>query len=187
MANFTENAIKESFIKLLAEKPLSKISVKDIVEDCGINRNSFYYHFHDIPELLEKLIIESAETIISQYPSIDSVEQCVNVAIEFSLQYKKALLHIFNSVNRDIYEQNLMKVCDHVVRAYLNKAFKDTEVKDADKEAGITFIKCLTFGLIIDWMSMGMDAEAPRDCYRVLELCRGISDEIIARSAGPRK
>ncbi len=182
MANFTENAIKESFIKLLGERPLNKISVKDIVEDCEINRNSFYYHFHDIPELLERIVIESAENIISEYPSIDSVEQCLNVAIQFSLQYKKALLHIFNSVNRDVYEYNLMKVCDHVVRTYLEKAFAGTEVAPEDKEAGITFVKCLTFGLIIDWMSMGMDAEAPKDCYRVLELCKGISDDIIARS-----
>ena len=43
MANFTEKAIKESFAKLLNERPLDKITVKDIVEDCGINRNSFYY------------------------------------------------------------------------------------------------------------------------------------------------
>ncbi|MBR5944301.1 MAG: TetR family transcriptional regulator, partial [Lachnospiraceae bacterium] len=52
MANFTQKAIKESFIKLLNEKPLNKISVKDIVEECGINRNSFYYHFQDIPTLI---------------------------------------------------------------------------------------------------------------------------------------
>ena len=44
MANFTKQAIKASFMKLLSQKPLSKISVRDIVEDCGINRNSFYYH-----------------------------------------------------------------------------------------------------------------------------------------------
>ena len=52
MASFTKNAIKQSFIKLLNERPLSKISVRDIVEDCGINRNSFYYHYQDIPALL---------------------------------------------------------------------------------------------------------------------------------------
>ena len=41
MANFTEKAIKASFLKLLNERPLTKITVRDIVEDCGINRNSF--------------------------------------------------------------------------------------------------------------------------------------------------
>lgn len=182
MANFTENAIKESFIKLLSERPLNRISVKDIVEDCGINRNSFYYHYHDIPELMESIVIGSAEELINKYPSIDSLEEGLNVAISYSLQYRKALLHIFNSANRDMYEQNLLKVCDHVVRMYFNKAFAGTEVPDADKEAAVTFIRCLTFGLIIDWMTQGMDQDAPKDCYRVLELCKGISDDIIERS-----
>nr|MCR4933169.1 TetR/AcrR family transcriptional regulator [Lachnospiraceae bacterium] len=71
MANFTQKAIKESFIKLLNERPLSKISVKDIVEDCGINRNSFYYHFQDIPALLETIITEQAEEIIKEFPEIE--------------------------------------------------------------------------------------------------------------------
>ena len=44
MPNFTKQAIKDSFLKLLNQQPLSKISVRSIVEDCGINRNSFYYH-----------------------------------------------------------------------------------------------------------------------------------------------
>lgn len=59
MANFTEREIKRSFIKLLNEKPLSKISVRDIVEDCGINRNSFYYHFRIFPLCLKKLFPSS--------------------------------------------------------------------------------------------------------------------------------
>ena len=50
MANFTKKAIKETFVELLEEHPLSDITIKDIVEKCGINRNSFYYHYHDLPE-----------------------------------------------------------------------------------------------------------------------------------------
>ena len=65
MANFTEKAIKASFLKLLNERPLTKITVRDIVEDCGINRNSFYYHYRDIPALLEELITEQADEKIS--------------------------------------------------------------------------------------------------------------------------
>ena len=43
MANFTKKAIRDSLVKLLNEKPLSKITVRDIVDDCGVNRNTFYY------------------------------------------------------------------------------------------------------------------------------------------------
>ena len=63
MANFTEKAIKEAFVELLGEKPLSRITVKDIVERCGINRNSFYYHFRDIPSLIEEIVTEEAEEL----------------------------------------------------------------------------------------------------------------------------
>ncbi len=55
MANFTKQAIKNSLIHLLNERPSGKITVKDIVEDCGINRNSFYCHYADIPSLVEEI------------------------------------------------------------------------------------------------------------------------------------
>lgn len=45
MASFTRKAIEEAFLKLLDARPLNQITVKDIVEECGVNRNTFYYHF----------------------------------------------------------------------------------------------------------------------------------------------
>ena len=74
MPNFTCNAIKASFIKLLGERPLSQIRVKDIVADCGVNRNTFYYYFHDIPTLIEDIVTEEAKNIIRKYPSADTIE-----------------------------------------------------------------------------------------------------------------
>ena len=51
MSAYTKQAIKNSFLKLLNDRPLNQVTVKAIVEDCGINRNTFYYHFTDIPSL----------------------------------------------------------------------------------------------------------------------------------------
>ena len=64
MKSNTKDSIKVSFMKLLNQKPLSKITVKEIVSECGINRNSFYYHFKDIPNLLEEIFIEQADSIL---------------------------------------------------------------------------------------------------------------------------
>ena len=71
MANFTKKAIQESFLKLLTERPLSKITVKDIVADCGINRNTFYYYFEDMPKLIESIVEDDTEQMIQSYPTID--------------------------------------------------------------------------------------------------------------------
>ena len=51
MSGFTKEIIAKTFTELLDEKPMSKITVKDIVERCGVNRNTFYYHFKDIPDV----------------------------------------------------------------------------------------------------------------------------------------
>ena len=72
MANFTKKAIEASFIKLLTERPISQITVKDIVTDCGINRNTFYYYFEDIPKLIETIVEEDAAAIIQTYPTVDN-------------------------------------------------------------------------------------------------------------------
>ena len=100
LANFTKNAIKQTFVTLLEEKPYNEITVKEIVSRCGINRNSFYYHYQDLPTLLEELIKESLDKIIEEYPSFSSLEDSLLAVVAFAESYKSAILHIFRSVDR---------------------------------------------------------------------------------------
>ena len=53
MSNVTKRALEQSLKNLLLKKPLTKITIGDITEDCGINRMTFYYHFKDIYDLVE--------------------------------------------------------------------------------------------------------------------------------------
>ena len=111
MPNFTKRAIKDAFLRQLTERPLSQITVKDIVEECGINRNSFYYHYEGIPALLEEIIAGELDRLTKAYPSIDSMEQGVDAAVEFIRANKRAVLHIYNSMSRDVFERYLMDTC----------------------------------------------------------------------------
>ena len=139
MSNLTERAIKASAMKLLNEKPLNQITVKDIVEDCGINRNSFYYHFRDLPSLIESMILEQAEELIAQYPSIGSLEECLDAAVSFAVNNRRAAMHIYNSVSRDIYEQYLWRVCEHVVTAYFDSVVPKEAIGEYDREVIISY------------------------------------------------
>ncbi len=182
MPNFTKQAIKDSFLKLLNQQPLSKISVRSIVEDCGINRNSFYYHYQDIPTLLGEIIKDEVDMLIEQYPTISSLDECVQVAFRFARENRKAVQHIYSSANRDIYESYYMKLCEYIVRTYLDTAFGKNVVSEADRAIAIRFIKCELFGLSLDWVAAGMPEDALDSIRRVLELCRGMPDQIISRS-----
>lgn len=182
MPNFTKQAIKASFLKLLNEQPLSKISVRSIVEDCGINRNSFYYHYQDIPALLEEIIKDAADDLIAKYPTISSLDECVEVAFRFGLDNKRAVFHIFNSLNRNIYERSSMKLCEYLVTTYLDAAFGKDAVDPYDHQMFIRFFKCALFGLTYDWIESGMKDDMITAAKHAALLCRGLSDELIARS-----
>ena len=182
MSNFTKEAIKASFMKLLNEQPLNKISVRSISEDCGINRNSFYYHFENIPDLIESIITDRVDFLVKKYPTINSIDECFNVAFERLLENKKAVLHIYNSVNRDIYERYTLKICEYVVSSYVTTVFTTSDISENDRKILIKFFKCQLFGMCIEWISTGMNNDAISEFHRLMELCHGLTGELIKRS-----
>ena len=60
MINQTKQILEESLKKLMLQKPLDKITIRDLTEDCGISRMAFYYHFKDIYDLVEWSCLEDA-------------------------------------------------------------------------------------------------------------------------------
>lgn len=69
MSELTKEAIITSLRKLLDEKPLNKITIKNITDDCNVNRMTFYYHFRDIYSAIEWICREDAERIIAEHKS----------------------------------------------------------------------------------------------------------------------
>ncbi|MCC8127575.1 MAG: TetR/AcrR family transcriptional regulator [Clostridiales bacterium] len=51
-----KRTIADAAKTILLEKKKSKLTVKDIVDECHITRQAFYYHFADIPDLIEWII-----------------------------------------------------------------------------------------------------------------------------------
>lgn len=181
MAGFTKKAIRDSFVKLLNEKPLSKITVRDIVTDCGINRNTFYYYFQDLPQLIEAIVSEDVTRIIQEYPSLDSIEECLRAVISFALENRKAVMHIYHSVNRDIYEQYQWRVCEYTITTYVDSILSVRAVTEQDRRLIIDYLKCVCFGLIMGWLENGMQEDVPSLFHRICELKQGELEQMIDR------
>ncbi len=175
MPNFTRRAIKESFLKLLNQRPLNQITVKDIVEDCGINRNSFYYHFSDLPALVEEIMAERVSAMVEDHPTIDSVQEGADAIVEFVMHNKRAIYHIYNSVSRDVFERHLMEVCRYVVTTYLDGMLE--EVEEADRDAILRFHRCACFGSVIDWLNGGMKDDVSDYFRRIRQLRLGLPEK----------
>lgn len=182
MAAFTKDAIKKSFLKLLNEKQLNKITVKDIVEDCSINRNSFYYHFDDIPSLLEETLNEAADMLVGLSEPA-TIYDCILSAVDFALSNKKAMLHIYNSPNRDMVYTYVNRVSQRAVTEYVDKFAAGYDLCDADKQAIIMYYKCLLIGFLVDWLSGGMKYELSEEIERICKLFEGTADAAFAKSS----
>ena len=66
----TKQAMVSALKAMMIQKPVDKITIQDITDRCGIRRQNFYYHFADIPTLLEQIITDEAEKIIAEHPAV---------------------------------------------------------------------------------------------------------------------
>ena len=179
MPPFAKKMIKDSFVKLLNERPISQITVKEIVDDCGVNRNSFYYHFQDIPSLLEEIVTEMADRVISNQQEGTGFEEQVDAALNEIVKYKRVIYHIIRGANGnyEFYELQLMKICEYVTRNYINSRDYAVNVPEEDMEYIVSFLKSLTFGQMIDWINHDMSYDIVEHSRK---LCRMFAGSIRA-------
>ena len=182
MVSKKRNAIMESLLKLLEDRPLNKITIRDIVDDCGINRNTFYYHFEDMSSLIEAIIISEVDRVMNQYQDISSMEECIEMAMRLVMDHKRAIWHIYHSANRDFLEIRLMEICKHAATQFVEKTAGDMEIRPGDCDIIIQSYKCELFGLVIDWLNGGMQDDVEARFLRLCELRRGSIETMLNRS-----
>lgn len=88
MALRTKNAIRRSFIELLAERPFDKISVRDIAERSEVTRNTFYYYYTDIYALAEDVFESEIEKLSERVEGYESWQKAFLTATSFAAENK---------------------------------------------------------------------------------------------------
>ena len=151
MPGFTRQIILHTLTELMNEKPLSKITVKDIVERCGVNRNTFYYHFRDIPDAVEAMVKEALNDIL-----VNAVQK-----------NKKAMIHLYRSIQRDVFADYLDHAAERVVEELINRAVGDFEMDQEDRHLISRYYKCVFVGVILDWLRHDMDYDILSDMHKL--------------------
>lgn len=173
MRNSTADAIKEAFMRLLNKKPFDKITVKEIVEECGINRNTFYYHYEDIYDLLQSVLDDEVEKAMKTVNGFTNWENGFLKAAQFALENKQAIYHVYRSVERDVLEKYLYSVAEIVMRSAITQQTADLAPNETDLELMVSFYKYALSGLVIDWISHGMKDSPESNILRLGELLNG--------------
>lgn len=97
MSKYTKTRIMNAFLYLLNEKSMDRLTVKDIIETAEVNRNTFYYHFEDIYDLLHQVFRTKFEEFCSQTEKCDTFYEEYIRSADFFMKNKKAMSHIYYS------------------------------------------------------------------------------------------
>ena len=130
----TKRAITESFRALLAVKPLDKITVRDIVEDCGLTRNTFYYHYEDIYDLLSDVLESEIERALSVPAGGASWETMLLDMLSFLTDSPQIGRHIFQSKCQDAMRVYLSKVISELSDRYIEQNVRDLDYSQQDRK-----------------------------------------------------
>ncbi|MEA5141952.1 MAG: TetR/AcrR family transcriptional regulator, partial [Oscillibacter sp.] len=156
MSQMTKRALEASLKHMLLKKPLDKITINDIAEDCGINRMTFYYHFKDIYDLVEWSCVEDATRALEGKKTYDTWQQGFYQIFEAVLDNRPFILNVYHSVSREQVELYLYKLTYDLLISVVEEKAAGMAVRDEDKRFIADFYKFAFVGLMLDWIKNDM-------------------------------
>lgn len=172
MSLTTKRALAESLKKLLTRRTLDKITVKDIVDDCGVNRQTFYYHFHDIYDLVEWIFCDAAQTLSAQRLDYDNWGAGLEVLLEYMLDNRILILNAYNSISHEVVsdytKEFLRPFAERVVRTQAGDIA--TPDNEEDLKFVVDLVTLMASGFTMEWVGRRMQDKFLTEHIRKLQI-----------------
>lgn len=173
MSQVTKRALEASLKNLLLKKPLSKITINDITEDCGISRMTFYYHFKDIYDLVEWSCLEDAKRALEGKKTYETWQQGILQIFEAVLENKPFIINVYRSVSREHVENYLFKLTYDLLIGVVNEKSDGITIREEDKEFIADFYKYAFVGVMLNWVRDDMKEDPRRIVDRISTIMQG--------------
>lgn len=191
MAQTTKRALAASFKELLAQKPFNKITISDITENCGVNRMTFYYHFHDIYDLAQWAFQEEAAGLLNGTLNASNWQDGFLSVVEELQRNRQLITNVCRSVRREELEQHMCELVERLLKPMLDKELGDTNIRQDDWDFVIHFYTYALMGLLLEWIEDGMKTEPEVLTRRLNTVCAGGIQQAIqsfsVQEEGPEK
>ena len=181
MSQVTKRALEQSLKNLLLKKPLTKITVSDITDDCGINRMTFYYHFKDIYDLVEWSCLEDAKMALEEKKTYDTWQQGLLQIFKAVQENKPFILNVYRCVHREQVEKYLQPLVDQLLLNVINEEAAGITVRDEDKQFIAQVYSYMFIGLMLDWIKDDMREYPQQIVEKLSKLIKGSVSVALSR------
>ena len=155
----TKKALAESLKNLLLQKPLNKITISDITDDCAINRMTFYYHFKDIYDLVEWTCAEEAAQAMEGKKTYDTWQEGFLNIFSAVQANKPLIMNVYRCVSRERIEQYLNPLIHALILGVVEEKSAEMPVSEADKRFIANFYEYAFIGVMLEWIDNNMREE----------------------------
>lgn len=181
MSQITKRALEQSLKNLLMKKPLTKITISDIADDCGINRMTFYYHFKDIYDLVEWSCLEDARRALEDNKTYDTWQQGLLQIFNAVRENKPFIMNVYRCVHKEQVEKYLNPLVDNLILGVIDEECVGMTVRDEDKSFIAQVYSYIFIGLMMDWIKADMREDPKEIVERLSKLIKGSVSEALAR------
>ena len=155
MAKFTRKAIMDFFLDIFKVNNIYKITVIDICEKCEINRNTFYYYFKDIYDVIDSIFRDETQNMLQLEEELTFYET-YNRAASIIIEHRSAIIHLYNSKNKEIVVNYIDEISNILVRKFVEKNVKNRNLTDGDIRFITSFYSYAIVGVTSKWIEEGM-------------------------------
>ena len=134
MTNDTKYALEASLKKFLLKKPIDKITIRDLTDDCGISRMAFYYHFKDIYDLVEWTFLTDNTQSLSGKRSYATWQQGYLQIFDYVRENKSFIKHVYYSEGREILTRFLYDITYKLLLGVIDERAEGIVVDEEDKD-----------------------------------------------------
>lgn len=155
MDNMKEK-IADVLREMLNETKLENITVKALCERAQISRQTFYYHFHDIYDVVEWIFLSEAETILAAFDTFDDWQYVYMLIMKWLENHKTLVLNCYRSVQREYIETFIDRILYRYIFHMVNAEAKDARISESQKAFIARFFTLALTGISLDWIGRGM-------------------------------
>lgn len=159
MAQMTKKALAAALKNLLEHKTLDKITVSDLTDACGVNRQTFYYHFKDIYDLLEWIYKDDATRVIPGKKTHDNWKDAYLKLFRYVQKNRALVMNTYHSLQRDLLENYVHNEAYLLVKEVVDECAEGRQVREEDKAFVAKFYQYALVDIVLEWLDHGMKEE----------------------------
>lgn len=154
--NSTKLALETSLKNLLLKKPVDKITITDLTNDCGITRMAFYYHFKDIYDLVEWSCYEDASKALHGKKTYETWQEGLMQIFEAVMENKPFIMNVYHALSREQIENYLFRLTRDLIMNVIKECSKGMNITVSEQSFIADFYKYSFVGVMLDWIKKGM-------------------------------